>query len=453
MEALNDGFYFVTDKIVELQAFFLDFSQSVAYIVLFIAVCMAALNYALTGTGMKESVVKISKALIFYYIVIFAYPNIVSWMTSMTFSIGRDSSYASMTSYLSSAASDMKEHAMRKELDDELGTYGDMALIEYDNFFSAIINNRKFTSGNGRTFSYATVAPSAAVGSILLIAGNCINFADKNSSWIPNFSAVIKGLLCAAAVIFTGFFAILEYLIAFIEFMFISSVGIILFPLSLWEGTKFMAEKYITAMIGFFIKLLFCTICIFLMLYGYLSLSKSFGLKPFTGDIVDIVKLLFSSLLFFYISKSAPGLAQSLLTGAPSLSATGAISTVVAAGAAVAGAASMGAGAAAAVGKGAVAASGAVAKGAGIYDAATQGVGVESGAFHRASVGMRAVGSEIAHSAGDLTKSIVGMPQNTDGSYKTFRQYWGEENLKGRKLGNEAADADTKKKDGKPLGQ
>jgi hypothetical protein len=36
--------------------------------------------------------------------------------------------------------------------------------------------------------------------------------------------------------------------------------------------------------------------------------------------------LIFESLLFFYISKSAPGLAQSLLTGTPSLSAAGAIS-------------------------------------------------------------------------------------------------------------------------------
>ena len=449
LEFLNTGFYNVTDKIVELQAFFLDFAQGVGRVALLVAVLMAALNYALTGTGMKESVVKIAKAFIFYSIVMFAYPNIVSWMTSMTFSLARDSTYSSMSGYLSSAAREMEQHALEKMLDDESGTYGDMALNEYDNFFGAIINNRTFTAPNGRSFSYASVAPSAAVSSILLIAGECINYTKKGNPL--DVGRAITGLLCAGAIMITGFFAILEYLMAFMEFLFISSVGVILFPLSLYEGTKFMAEKYITAMVGFFIKLLFCTICIFIMLYGFLSLSKSFVTKPFAGEVEQIAVLLFSGLLFFYICKSAPGLAQSLLTGAPSLSATGAISTVVAAGAAVAGAASMGAGAAGAVTRGAISASGAVAQAAGAYEAATQGVGAGSGAFHRASVGMRAVGSEAAHAAGDLTRSLVGMPRNADGTTQTFSQYYGERHRAGERDGNRAAAEDARRNEGRPL--
>jgi len=437
--------------VTELQAFFIDFAQGVGRVTLLVAVLMAALNYALTGTGFKESIVKISKALIFYTLVIFAYPNIVSWMTQMTFTLAKDSTYSSMSGYLSSAARDMQDHARNQELDGEVGTYGDMALNDYDNFFGGIINNRTFRAPNGKLFSYASVAPAAAINSIMLIAGECFHYSDKAGTF--DFARVLKGILCALAIMFTGFFALLEYLMAYMEFMFISSVGVILFPLSLYEGTKFMAEKYINAMIGFFIKLLFCTICIFLMLYGYLSLAKSFVTKPFAGEVEQIVMLLFTGLLFFYICKSAPGLAQSLLTGAPSLSATGAISTVVAAGAAVAGAAGMGAGAAGAVGKGAISASGAVAKAAGAYESATQGVGAGSGAFHRASVGMQAVGSEVAHSAGDLTKSLIGMPRNTDGSVKSFSQYYGEKYREGNRDGNSAAAADAQRNEGRPLYQ
>jgi len=449
MEGLNTGFYLVIDKIVELQAFFLNFAQSVAYVVLLIAICIAAFNFALTGTGMKESIIKIAKALIFFYIVIFAYPNIVSWMTSMTFDIGRDSTYSSMSGYFASAQRAMEDHALETKDKDRQGTYGDMAINEYDDIFSGIINNRTFTAANGRTFSYATVAPAALVRSILLVAGECIRFSDR--AGMLEFGKVLKGLLCALAIMFSGFFATLEYLMAFMEFMFVSSVGIILFPLSLWDGTKFLAESYIKAMVGFFIKLLFCTICIFLMLYGYLSLAISFVTNPFDGAPEQIVSLLFSGLMYFYICKSAPGMAQALLTGAPSLSATGAISTVAAAGAAVAGAASMGGAAVGAVAKGATAASGAIAQGAGAYNAATQGVDAGSGMFHRASVGMRAVGSEVAHSAGDLTKSLVGMPKNSDGTYKSFAQYYGEKYHAGERDGNQAAAADSKRNEGKPL--
>ena len=449
MDALNSSFYFVSDKIVELQAFFLNFAKSVAYVALLIAVLMAAFNYTLTGTGMKENIIKIAKALIFFYIVIFAYPNIISWMTSMTFSLARDSTYSSMSGYFGSAVRAMEEHAMQMELDGEQGTYGDMALREYDNLFRGVINTRTFTANNGRAFSYTTVAPAAAINAVMLIAGECFNYADKASTF--QFARVLKGFLCAVGIMFTGFFAILEYLIAFLEFMFISSVGVILFPLSLWEGTKFMAEKYITAMIGFFIKLLFCTICIFLMLYGYLSLAKSFVTRPFAGEVEQIVILLFSGLLFFYICKSAPGLAQSLLTGAPSLSAAGAINTVVSGVAAAAGAASMAAGGVGMAARGGIAAAGGIAKAAGTYEAATQGVGAESGAFHRAAVGMRAVGSEAAHYAGDLTRSLAGMPKNQDGSYKTFNQYYGEKYREGERAGNRAAEEDRKRNEGRPL--
>jgi type IV secretory pathway TrbL component len=124
----------------------------------------------------------------------------------------------------------------------------------------------------------------------------------------------------------TGVFCVLEYLIAFMEFMFVTSVGIILFPFSLWEGTKFLAEKLIGAIIGFFVKLLFSSICIFLMLYSFYTLAHQTSASGFVGRADQILMIFFSSLLVFYLCKSAPGLAQSLFTGTPSLSATGAIS-------------------------------------------------------------------------------------------------------------------------------
>jgi len=193
---------------------------------------------------------------------------------------------------------------------------------------NGIINNREITI-NGKSYTYSTVAPAYALDLVLLIAANIFQSAEK-FDWKRPFQ-IFGAVICGFFTIVVGCFCVLEYLIAFIEFMFVSSVGVILFPLSLWDGTKFMAEKYIGAMLGFFLKLLFSNVCIFLMLYSYITIANEYTQQPFIGEVVQIIPLFFTSLLVFYICKSAPALAQGLLSGSPSLSGAGAIGMVASA--------------------------------------------------------------------------------------------------------------------------
>lgn len=235
-------------------------------------------------------------------------------------------------------------NAQRMKAEDRKGTYGDVAAVQDTNFFSPIIST---ITDNQTGQKYSSVAPAAVLNAMVLVAGACIHAADavpSGTKYIGDrLGMEIKGIFCAICVVISGSFAVLEYLISFMEFMFICSVGIILFPLSLWDGTKFMAEKLISAIMGFFIKLLFSSICVFISLYGYMSLATLYTKQPFLGLIDQMLMVIFTSLMFYYLSKSAPHLAQSLLTGAPSLTAAGAIGTVVTAFGAVAGAAGIGA--------------------------------------------------------------------------------------------------------------
>jgi type IV secretion system protein TrbL len=238
-----------------------------------------------------------------------------------------------------------------------------------------------------------------------------MRFADKeNKGLLSNLGNIIKGLLCAALVVFTGVFAVLEYAIAFLEYIAVTSVGVILFPLSLWEGSKFMAEKLIGAIIGFFVKLLFSTICIFLMLYGFFSLANGYTKVPFSGGIDEIAVIAFVSLLFFYLCKSAPGLAQSLLTGSPSLSATGAISAIGGAVAAAAGTAGLartaGGLAAGGLAKTAFSGSGMLSQAASAASAAHTLGSSGAGAF-MSSIGGSAK-EAVKSGGGDLVRSLLG---------------------------------------------
>lgn len=458
MVGLNNAFYFVTTKIIEIQGYFIGIAWGIGRVVLLIALLSMAFNYALTGQGLKENVIKLLKATLFFIIVMGAYPRIINWITVWTYNTAYNTvggklvgEINSLTNKARTRAAQLKSQALAKALDNANAlaaanpdataattvttvtvtggytyarpTFGSVVLSDEQkaaaaareyarsmnasapsaNFFGGIIGEVK-NERTGQTFR--CIAPAAALQSMLMVAGECIraaNDAPPKKGFIdtPDFGMLIAGYLCAFFVMFAGCFAMLEYFIAFLEFMFISSVGVILFPCSLWEGSKFLTEKFISAIIGFTIKLLFCTLCIFLMLWGYLSLAVGFVSNPFTGLADQIIMIVFTCLLFFYICKSAPGLAQSLLTGSPSLSAAGAIGAVtsaVGAVAAVGGAARAVGGAAA---HGAVNMAGYAAQAKGASDAA-------GGGLKGLAAGAKSVGGSIAQSAGSgLTRSLM----------------------------------------------
>jgi hypothetical protein len=416
MNALNNAFFFVTDKIIALQQFFWTEAWAIGRIVLFIAIISAAINYAITGEGLKNNIIKIGKALVFFIVIMWAYPWIISHITEWTFNKAMAAAYdgglqqeielakEEIALSVETAASSDKKTPTGYERFMRTATTSPAISESRDprEYFSEILV--RHVTSNGKN-SYWTIAPQAALGAVMLVAGGCIDFADtapKGQYGMPDMGRVIKGYVCAFFVILTGVFAVLEYVIAFIEYMFVTSVGIILFPLSMWEGTKFMAEKLISAIIGFFIKLLFCTICIFLMLYGFFTLARLMSASKFMGTVDQILMVIFVSLLFFYLCKSAPGLAQSLLTGTPSLSAAGAIGAMGSAIAAATMTKSL-------VQKGGSALAGGAAKGifagAGMLsqaDEASQAVKASGGSnFQALGAGL----SSIRHSAGEALKS------------------------------------------------
>jgi hypothetical protein len=335
-DGLNNAFFFVVDKIIDLQSYFILYAKGVGRVVFLIAICSAALNYALTGTGLKENLIKIFKATAFFLIVIQLYPNIIGYITKMTFEMADESIGSAVQTYFNETENKLEYISTSSIEWTETGSgnhgYGKKVTKIEGMIKEALRDDKRLFSDLAvyhlnPLMSYTAVAPANTLKILLLIAGDMINFADTKYNFLPEFSRVLKGLICAGFVIATGCFALLEYLVCFLEFMLVTSVGVILFPLSIWEGSKFMAEKFIGAIVGFFIKMLFCNIAIFLMIYGFITLYyTSYGNNGFQGLVDQIIYVVFVCLLFFYICKSAPALAQSLLTGSPSLSGTGAIS-------------------------------------------------------------------------------------------------------------------------------
>jgi len=324
-QTINNAFFFVIDKIIDMQDYFITQAKFIGRIVFLIAILSAALNYALTGTGLKENLIKIFKATVFFMIIISVYPRIIGWITEQTFKFAEGSIYESVEDYFNIKIDHIKER--------EIIQYGARARWKISTTITEVSHDESIFSDliikrNNSNTPHTVIAPANLFKIIFFIARDCIGYADLKQNVIPEFSTVLKGLICAFFIIITGAFAILEYIICFLEFMLVASVGVILFPLSIWEGSKFMSEKFIGALVGFFMKMLFCNIAIFLMLYGFVSMYYTLQIIPlgFTASVDQIIFIVFNCLLFYFICKSAPGIAQSLLTGTPTLSASGAIS-------------------------------------------------------------------------------------------------------------------------------
>jgi len=357
-DTINNSFYFVVDKIIDLQKFFIGQAWTIGKVVLLIALLTAGLNYALTGQGLKENIIKIMKATLFFLIVTMAYPKIIGFICSWTYDMAFKSIYPSVESQFKRTwtyTSEMQSQvyigsSSNYGVSTAANTYTFTRTLVTDvtedaakKLFPNLSQDRKHPLMN-----YSSIAPAAVINLIFVLAGECFDYADDREKsntifpGVPDFGRILKGFICAFFIIMTGVFALLEYLICFLEFMLVASVGVILFPLGIWEGSKFMSEKYIGAIIGFFVKLLFCSVAICLMIYGFTCMFFIISAKQgFTGTADQIIYIIFGCLLFFYICKSAPGIAQGLLSGTPSLSATGAISA--AGGAIAAAGATMGA--------------------------------------------------------------------------------------------------------------
>jgi hypothetical protein len=196
---VDNAFYFVADKIIDLMDFFKGQAYTIGKLVLLIAILSAGLNYALTGQGLKENFVKILKATLFFLIVTAAYPRIIGFITSWTFSMAEQSVGNSVKQHFDSTTKEIvTQHTItvstgtNTALDEFWNTpvqhtapvYRTMTAdiirqINVDNrgLFSDLTVRRK--SGE---ISYTAFAPAAVIRIVFFIANECIGYADGKTT-------------------------------------------------------------------------------------------------------------------------------------------------------------------------------------------------------------------------------------------------------------------------------
>jgi len=173
-ESINGAFYFVLEKIISLQGYFIANAFAVARIVLLIALLSAGLNYALTGQNLKENLIKILKAFIFFVIIASAFPRVLGWVTNITFDLAYGAFGKDLDDYFSFKLKNMNivvsEHVTSK----------DTVFIPLSRKILSSTENRRAIFGNLKnertaqfkdgSFKYQSIAPAACIQVILLLA-------------------------------------------------------------------------------------------------------------------------------------------------------------------------------------------------------------------------------------------------------------------------------------------
>jgi hypothetical protein len=327
-------YFAILDKFVDMQKYFTGIAWVIAQIVTLICILWTVIKYVINGEGLKEAVVKLVLAYIVFIVVIHSYPSIISGASALVYKMARSSTWdGSMQDnfeYQKTQTITIVSYGNDQSIPDggqivKRDYVGGKTILtvqvpqgEKVNYFTDLLQTKS---------GFSTLSPAATMQIIMHAALDALDYAT-NVGGITNLSALFTGFFVAFAIIITGIFGVLNYFICFLEYMLVTAIGVIMLPFMLWDGTKFLSEKLIGAMVGFFIKLLVCNICVFIMLWGFLGLVPTDPGKVFKGSIDQIVGTLFACFFYFVLCKQGPELATSLLTGSPQLSGGGAMAAV-----------------------------------------------------------------------------------------------------------------------------
>lgn len=359
-----DGpFFQLIEDFGAFQHYFLTQALFIGKIVVMINLGMMLIKYISKGSGLNEQMLKLSMQLIVFLIIFNIYPNMINGVMSIVNRWAVNAAGDKVNEMIQKTRGETDEAASDfwnlKSAQGKLdGAYSDIIAVYKEYNQHGYIGSRYvldiFDKGSAGKRAGIYIRPNAVMRVLMLTfetiwfevkkaAGISLkektdyiahNTYDENG-WIIDIEyeettkdvekfkikeidlpMLLVNLVSAAAVLICGILALLQYCICALEYTFITSVGCLFLPFMLWDGTKFLTEKLVSAIIGFTVKMLFVTLALMVTINGYLALM----VRPYQGAIDQMIYTVFVSLFYMMICQNGPQLAVSLLTGSPQMS-------------------------------------------------------------------------------------------------------------------------------------
>ena len=180
-----------------------------------------------------------------------------------------------------------------------------------------------FKGANGKNIQAEFIRPDGIMKYTMIIA-TPLYAASFKGNFLTNAGQIVLCIVALLAMMICAGIVVLQYIMAMVEYQIIVGVGILLVPFALFDKTRFITEKFIGAIFGHLIKIILIIVIIGVFSGAFVSLAK----VQFTGSLDQIVKYVFTMLLYAILASSVPAIATGILSGSPSLTGDTVLNTV-----------------------------------------------------------------------------------------------------------------------------
>ncbi len=337
---LDAPFFTLLEDFSSLQGYFIGQAMFIAKIILTLNLGFIALKYIAKGEGLSEQIIKTITSVILFMILIHAYPVMIQGINRIIYAWSYGSTYGKIAQMIQKTTSDGEATEFWEKKANDPDAYSDIIKVLVEETGKGNIGKKYildiFDKGSDKRPGMF-IRPNAVMRLLMLTFENIWNKAIQCLEnvamifYLPKDPAGFVLLTIAAlAVLLGGIFCSIQYFLGAIEFTLITSVGCIMLPFMLWDGTKFLTEKLVGAIVGQALKLLFVTLTFMLAINGFLALM----VRPFDSFIDQTIYTLFIIFLHWFLCQNGPALATALLTGTPQLSMAEGLRTAASMGAA-----------------------------------------------------------------------------------------------------------------------
>lgn len=318
---IDGAFYTILGYIQHAQSFFITQARVVAMLCFVMALGMSAVKMALGATDVGKELTKLFLTVITYFVFMWGFPPAMNKLQGIATELAHR---AVLTDAIKIDYSDMVFGS-----EDEFYSYlveigGDMWTISGDTSVTAVKRELKFNITNKETglislnkmFRLIIITFKAVYASM-----NVKGVFDAISKLPDAFFVLIVALVYLGALVM----CCIQYVSGILEYTYLQAVGVLFIPTMLWDGTKYMYEGMVGAIMKITVKIMIVAMAMYIACVANVEILKnmfvlSAGEYNISQRIEYYVTIIIMSALIKVLCDAAPTIAGFLTGGSPQLS-------------------------------------------------------------------------------------------------------------------------------------
>jgi type IV secretory pathway TrbL component len=326
---IDGPFFELLGRFGELYSAYTATAYGIGRILLMVDLGLMAIMWALNGGEVQKELNRRLLTILVVTVMMVWYPSIMTGVMRFAQEVGLvpvraalKDAQATMQAQAEGLLKDYYEKVAKGDRSAKVPTnYKSLAASAKANI--SLTGTFSFKGANGRPIQAQFIRPDGIMKYTMIIA-TPLYAASFKGNLLTNAGHMLLCMVALLAMMICASIVALQYIMAMVEYQIILGVGILLVPFALFDKSRFVTEKFIGAVFAHLIKIVLVIVIIGVFSGAFVSLAK----VSFTGSLDQIVKYVFTMLLYAILASSVPAIATGILSGSPSLTGEVVLNTV-----------------------------------------------------------------------------------------------------------------------------